>query len=388
MTEVIDTTRTLPEHAEEQVVERDLQTVEMELNMGPQHPSTHGVLRVILHLDGERIVRAQFDIGYLHRGKEKLCEYLDYRQGLSQIERTDYLAPWNDDLAFVMAAEKLAGIEVPERALYVRTIMCELNRIASHLVFYGAFGIDAGAITPFMYGFRVREVILNFFEYVSGGRFFPQYFRVGGLKEDVPDGFVERCRQTLDYIKQGIDDCDRLLSSNEIFLSRTKGVGVLSAEDAIALGVSGPMLRASGVPIDIRRTEPYMIYDRFEFDIPVGTNGDSYDRYILRIEEMRQSVRIIEQALKDFPGGPIMARMPKAFRPPAGEVYLRTEAPRGEYGIHLVSRGGSDKPYRVKIRAPSFSNLAAMEHVLPGAFLADAPIIIGSIDIVLGDVDR
>ena len=388
MADVIDTPQTLPAQSEEPGVERDLQTMEMELNMGPQHPSTHGVLRVILHLDGERIVRAQFDIGYLHRGKEKLCEYLDYRQGISQIERTDYLAPWNDDLSFVMAAEKLAGIEVPERAQYVRTIMCELNRIASHMVFYGAFGIDAGAITPFMYGFRVREVILQFFEYVSGGRFFPQYFRVGGLKEDVPEGFVERCRQTIDYIKQGIDDCDRLLSANEIFLSRTKGVGVLSAEDAIALGVSGPMLRASGVPIDIRRTEPYMIYDRFEFDIPVGTNGDSYDRYILRIEEMRQSVRIIEQALKDFPGGPIMARMPKAFRPPAGEVYLRTEAPRGEYGIHLVSRGGSDKPYRVKIRAPSFSNLAAMEHVLPGAFLADAPIIIGSIDIVLGDVDR
>jgi NADH-quinone oxidoreductase subunit D len=287
-----------------------------------------------------------------------------------------------------MAAEKLGGIEVPERAQYVRTILCELNRIASHMVFYGAFGIDAGAITPFMYGFRVREVILGFFEYVSGGRFFPQYFRVGGLKEDVPDEFVKRAWEVLEYVKQGIDDCDRLLSANEIFLSRTRGIGVLSADDAIALGVSGPLLRASGVEHDLRRSEPYMLYDRFEFDIPVGTRGDCYDRYILRVEEMRQSVRILEQALKSFPEGPILGRMPRVFRPAAGEVYLRTEAPRGEYGIQLVSRGNSDKPYRVKIRAPSFSNLAAMEHLLPGAFLADAPIIIGAIDIVLGDVDR
>lgn len=369
------------------IPEHKLDTVEMELNMGPQHPSTHGVFRMFLVVDGERIVGVEPHIGYLHRGTEKLFEYYNYRQAIPLLDRLDYIAAFNNELPFVIAVEKLMGIQVPERAEYIRVIMCELNRIASHLVFYSTFGGDAGAMTPFLYGFRERERILMLFEAVSGRRMNNTYFKVGGLQWDVPADFQERMRELLGYLKPGIEECDYFLSKNEVLLARAKGIGVISAEDAINFGLSGPTLRASGVNLDMRRAEPYSIYDRFEFEVPLGSNGDSYDRYRLRVEEMRQSLHIIEQAMKDLPAGPVVGELPRFIRPKPGEVYVQTENPRGIMGIYLISQGG-DKPYRLKLRTPSFCNLMALEHLLRGCYIADCVVILGSIDIVMGDVDR
>ena len=361
--------------------------IDLMINMGPQHPSTHGVFRLVIWVDGERIVKAEPHIGYLHRGSEKLCEDELYSQVITLFDRLDYVANLNCELAFCMAVEKLMEIEVPERAQYIRTIFCELNRIASHMLFYGVYGMDAGAVTPILYGFRERERIQSLFESVTGARMMHNYFRVGGVNEELPDDFEQRLSKLTDGLKQGIDECDGLLSQNEMFLARTKGIGTISGPDAIAFGVTGPALRASGVLEDVRISETYGIYDRFDYGIPVGSQGDCWDRYYVRVEEMRQSLSIIDQAVNQMEAGEIQAKVRRIARPPKGEVYIRTESPRGDFGVFLVS-DGTDKPYRVKVRAPSFCNLQSLQHMLREAYIADAVIILGSIDIVLGEVDR
>ena len=361
--------------------------LDLMVNMGPQHPSTHGVFRVVIWVDGERIVRAEPHIGYLHRGSEKLCEDELYSQVITLFDRLDYVGNLNCELAFVLAAEKLMGIEVPERAEYIRVILSELNRIASHMLFYGVYGLDVGAMTPVLYGFRERERIQELFESVTGARMMHNYFRIGGVKDDLPADFPARMHRLMEQLNRGIAECDELLSQNEMFLARTKGIGAVSAEDALEFGITGPALRASGVAEDVRISEPYSIYDRFDFGIPVGTYGDCWDRYYVRMEEMRQSMRIIEQAMAQMEDGPITANVRRIARPPKGEVYVRTESPRGDFAVFLVS-DGTDKPYRVKVRAPSFANLQAFKHMLRDAYVADAVVILGSIDIILGEVDR
>jgi len=361
--------------------------IDLMVNMGPQHPSTHGVFRLVIWVDGERIVRAEPHIGYLHRGSEKLSEGESYGQVITLFDRLDYVANLNCELGFCLAVEKLMGLEIPERAEYIRVILCELNRIASHMLFYGVYGLDIGAMTPVLYGFRERERVQALFEAVTGARMMHNYIRVGGVKEDLPDDFGKRIATLTDQLRRGIEECDELLSSNEMFLERTRGVGVIGPEDAVDYGVSGPGLRASGVAEDVRVSEPYGIYDRFDFGVPVGSSGDCWDRYYVRVEEMRQSLAIIDQAMEQMEPGPIMAKVRRILRPPKGEVYARSESPRGDFGVFLVS-DGTDKPYRVKVRAPSFANLQAIQHMLQEAYVADAVIILGSIDIVLGEVDR
>ncbi len=373
------------------VEEHNLDTVEMTINMGPQHPSTHGVFRMVLALAGERVQAAEPFIGYLHRGAEKLGEAGDvegYRKAVIWLDRTDYLSVWPNEHCYMLALEKLAGITVPERAEYLRVILSELGRVNSHCMFYGAFGADAGATTPFMYAFTLREELYALFEAVGGQRMFPNYFRPGGLREDVPADFVERTTKTVDTAYRACDEFEALLTTNEIFLSRTRGIGVITPERAIDLGLSGPVLRATGIPLDIRRVEPYSIYDRFDFDVPVGTRGDCYERYLIRLQEMRQSLLIVQQALRDLPGGPIMGNAPKALRPPQGDSYQRIENARGDFGVYLVSDGRSAAPYRVKYRSPCFVNLQALNEMVVGAYVADAVLALGSIDIVLGEVDR
>jgi NADH-quinone oxidoreductase subunit D len=345
---------------------------------------------MILQIDGEVVRDVDPVIGYMHRGGEKLSENSDYRQAIGYQDRTDYLAQFNNELVYCLAVEKLGGYQVPERAEYIRIILAEMNRIASHFMFMGAFGTDIGVFaTPFMYTFRERERIQDFFEEVTGERMMYNYFRPGGIGWDVPANFEERIRGLLVHIRQGIEDIDNLLTDNEVFVARTRGIGAISPEDGIDWGLSGPMLRATGVPFDLRKAEPYSIYDRFDFDVPVGENGDVYDRYTVRLEELRQSARIVEQALEQMPkdGAIIASGIPRIIRLPAGEVYQRCENPRGEYGIYLISKG-SEKPYRLKIRSPCFSNLSALRAMTVGHYVADAVIILGSIDIVLCEVDR
>ena len=369
--------------------ERELETLDIHVNVGPQHPATHGVFRMVLTVSGEKVVDVVPHIGYMHRGAEKLSEGMDYRQALIYQDRTEYLAQFNAELCYCLAVEKLAGLEVPERAEYIRVILTELNRITSHYMFVGAFATDIGVYgTAFTYAFREREYIQEIFDAVSGDRMMYGYFRPGGVVWDVTDDFKDRVRWVCGQTRVGIDDIDRLLTKNEIFLTRCLDIGVISKEDAIDYGLSGPMLRACGLPFDLRRAEPYSIYDRFQFDIPTGTRGDVYDRYLVRMEEMRQSVRIVEQAIEEMPDGPIMPeKAPRRLRLPPGEVYMRTENPRGEYGIYLVSKGG-EKPYRLKIRSSCLSNLTALKQMVVGHYVADAVVILGSVDIVLGEVDR
>ena len=361
--------------------------IDMMVNMGPQHPSTHGVFRMVIWIDGERIVGMEPHIGYLHRGSEKLSEGEQYSQIITLFDRFDYIANLNCELVFCLAVEKLMDLEVPDRSSYIRVILCELNRIASHMMFYGTYGLEAGALTPILFGFRERERIQALFEKVTGARMMHNYIRVGGVKEDLPEEFGREMAVLMDQLRQGIDECDDLLSNNEMFLARTKGIGTMSGEDALEYGVSGPTLRGSSVLEDVRISEPYSVYDRFDFGIPVGDNGDCWDRYYVRLEEMRQSLKIIEQAMEQIEPGPTMASVRRIARPPKGEVYVRTESPRGDLGVYLVSDGG-DKPYRLKVRAPSFANLQALNHMLRDAYLADAVLILGSIDIVMGEVDR
>ena len=368
---------------------KDLETIDINVNVGPQHPATHGVFRMVLTVDGEQVVDLDPIIGYMHRGAEKLSENCDYRQAIGYQDRTEYLGQFNAELCYVEAVEKLAGIEPPERAQYIRIILTELNRIASHYMFMGAFATDIGVFgTAFMYSFRDRELIQDLFEEVTGERMMYAYFRPGGVAWDVPEDFRERCREILSAVRKGIVDIEGLMTDNEVIIARCRGLGPVTPEDAINWGLTGPMLRATGLAHDLRRAEPYCIYDRFEFDIPTGIQGDVYDRYLVRLEEMRQSVRIVEQALEGMPEGPIMAEgLKRTLRLPEGEVYMRQETPRGEYGIYLISKGG-DKPYRLKIRSPAFSNLSALRAMSIGSYVADTIITLGSIDITLGEVDR
>lgn len=364
-------------------------TVDMTINVGPQHPATHGVFRMVLTVDGEVVVDCEPYIGYLHRGLEKLTENHDYRQSMGWWDRTDYLAGLCCEGAYCMAVEKMAGLEVPERAEYIRVMMMELSRINSHFMFLGAFGADVGSFgTSFIYAWRERERIYDFFEEVSGDRMFPTYFRPGGLMSDLPENYEERIRWLLGSINQGLEDLDGLLTGNEIFVERCKGLSPMSTERAINLGITGPILRATGLPWDLRKAEPYSVYDRMKFDIPVGESGDIFDRYFVRLSEMYQSTKIIEQCLDQMPKGLVLnPDLPKTLRIDNAECYIRTEGTKGEYGVYGMARGGV-KPYRMKLRSPSFCNLSALKEMVVGNYLADAIIILGSLDIVLGEVDK
>ncbi|MBM2825188.1 MAG: nuoD [Dehalococcoidales bacterium] len=365
-----------------------LKTEPFVLNIGPAHPSTHGVCRLKALLDGEVITDIECVFGYLHRGVEKLAEERTYTGVIPLTDRLDYLAAMSNNLSYCLAVEKLAGISVPERAHYLRVIIAELQRIASHLVAVGAFLNDCGAfMTPILYMLREREKILDLFEMASGQRLTYNYMRVGGLSQDVPEEFLPALAKFVDQMPGHVDEYDRLLAENEILLARSKGVGILTREMAINSSAGGPVLRASGVNWDIRKADPYAIYDRFQFDIPTGTAGDCYDRYRVRVQEIRQSVRILKQAIEQIPSGPTRSKVSQLIRPPVGEAYARIEAPKGELGFYLVS-DNSIAPYRCHIRAPSLINLTALRDMIVGWKIADAIIIFGSIDICMGEVDR
>jgi NADH-quinone oxidoreductase subunit D len=356
--------------------------------MGPVHPSTHGVFRMRVTLDGEVVVDIEPVFGYLHRGIEKLAEQRTYSGFIPLTDRLDYISSMSNNFAYCLAVEKLAGIKVPERAEYIRVIISELQRIAAFLIAVGAFLNDCGAyFTPFLYMFRERERIVDLFEMVSGQRLTYNYMRVGGVSQDLPEEFMPALRKFMGMMPRFMDEYDRLLMQNEILIARAKGVGILTSEQAINCSVSGPVLRASGVKWDIRKADSYSIYDRFDFDVPTQTTGDCYDRYRQRVEEMRQSLRIIEQAMERIPSGPVKAEVPHLVRPPAGEAYARIEAPKGELGFYLVS-DNSIAPYRCHIRPPSLLNLTALRDMTRGWKVADLIIIFGSIDITVGEIDR
>lgn len=369
--------------------ERELETIDINVNVGPQHPATHGVFRMVITVDGEVVKDLDPVIGYMHRGNEKLPESLDYRQVIGFHDRIDYLAQFNTEHCWVEAVEKLGGITPTERAQYIRVILAELNRITSHLMFVGAFGTDVGFFgTAFMYAFRDREYVQDYFEEITGERMMYNYFRPGGVAWDVPDDFGARTREILVRIRKGVEDLEGLMMQNEVVLARCRGLSPMTPAQAINWGITGPLLRATGLAHDLRRAEPYSIYDRFDFDIPTGTTGDVYERIVIRIEEIKQSCRIVEQALEMMPQGPIMAEgVKRVLRLPPGEIYMRVEGPRGEYGVYLVS-SGSEKPYRHKVRGASFCNLSALREMSIGHYLADVILILGSIDIVLCEVDR
>jgi len=364
-------------------------TVHMTINVGPQHPATHGVFRMVLTVDGEMVVDCEPYIGYLHRGLEKLSEANDYRQAMGYWDRTDYLAGLVCEQAYCMAVEKMGNIEVPERAEYIRVIMSELSRINSHFMFLGAFGADVGSFgTSFIYAWRERERIYDLLEEVAGDRMFPTYLRPGGVAMDLPENFEARCRWLLGSIYQGLEDLDGLLTGNEIFVERCSGLSPLSTADAINRGITGPLLRATGLAWDIRKAEPYSIYDRLNFEIPTGKQGDVLDRFLVRLGEMYQSAKIIEQCLDQIPGGLVLnPKLPRNLRIDNGECYVRIEGTKGEYGVYGLARGGN-KPYRMKLRSPSFCNLSALREMVVGNYVADAVIILGSLDIVLGEVDK
>jgi len=378
----------------DEIITNGVQKQEMVINMGPQHPSTHGVLRLEVVLDGEVVKKVTADIGYLHRCFEKHAEAMDdYSKVIPYTDRIDYVSAMNQEHGYVIAVEKLLDLEVPERVEYMRVILAELQRIASHLLGVGTFGLDLGAFTPFLYCFIEREKILKIFEKVSGARLLYNYMCIGGLMQDIPEDFKTDTREFVKTFRPKIQELNDLLSSNRIFIDRTANIGVLPAEVALNYAASGPMLRGSGVKWDLRRNDPYSIYDRFEFDIPVGkgevgTVGDCWDRYIVRVREMEESLKIIEQALDQMPDeGDVKEAVPKRVRPGAGEVYVRTETPRGELGYYIIS-DKSASPFRVKARAPSFVNLSILPAISRGALIADLVAIVGSIDIVLGEVDR
>jgi NADH-quinone oxidoreductase subunit D len=395
-------------------VETPIGTAEtMVLNMGPQHPSTHGVLRVVLELNGEIVVSAKPHIGYLHTGIEKSCESKTYSQAITLTDRLDYLAPLSNNLCYCLAVERILNIEVPKRAQYIRVLLTELTRIASHLVWVGTHAIDLGAMTVFLYGFREREEIMKILEMVSGQRMMTSYFRIGGLALEPPPGWLERVARFLDSFPGHVAEYEDLLTQNRIWLARTKGIGYLSPEDAIALGVSGPTLRGSGVDYDVRKYFPYSSYEEFDFEVPVLKDGDCYARYLCRVAELKESAKIVRQAIAKIPAeGPIRTVAPgiippsreemktsiegliyhfkiytEGFSPPPGEVYQAIESPRGELGFFVAS-DGSANPYRVKVRAPSFVNLQALPELVVGRLIADVVACIGTTDIVLGEVDR
>jgi NADH-quinone oxidoreductase subunit D len=357
------------------------------LNMGPQHPSTHGVLRLVLKLRGEFIVDLTPHVGYLHRSIEKIAENRTYAQFMPFTDRIDYCASMPCNLAWALAVEKLAGIEVPPRAQYLRVIMTELNRIASHLIYLGVMSLDLGAFTPFLYTFREREWILDLFEMTCGQRLTYNYMRFGGVSRDVPPEFYQSCKDFTKVFRKKVNEYEALFTYNPIFLTRTKDVGVLPIDVGLDYGASGPTLRGSGHNWDLRKVEPYSSYEKFKFAVPLGTKGDVWDRYMVRVEEMRESCNIIDQALEGLPEGEIKTKVPGMFKPPAGEVISRIEAPRGEMGYYLIS-DGSTKPYRVKIRTASYGNVQVLRYLSRGWKIADLVAIFGSLDVVLPEVDR
>ena len=364
-----------------------LEANEMVLNMGPQHPSTHGVLRVILKLDGEKVLGTECVIGYLHRGVEKIAENRTYVMFAPYVDRMDYVAAVSNALGYCHAVETMAGIEVPERAQVVRVILAELNRIASHLLWLGTHALDIGAMTPVFYCFREREEVLKIFEKYCGARLTTHSFRIGGLQYETYSGFEKDCLAFCDWFLPKVDEYEELLTTNRIWVGRTKGVGILNADECKEYGVTGPVLRAAGVEWDLRRAQPYCGYENYEFDIPTRENGDTYDRYLVRLAEMRQSARIIRQGVEKLAPGRIKGKVSKVFKPAVGEVYASIEAPKGELGYYVVS-DGSLQPYRVRVRPPSFVNLQALDRMCRGCLVADVVAIIGTIDIVLGEVDR
>lgn len=392
----------------------DVSGERMVLNMGPSHPATHGVLRLILEMDGEIITKAIPDVGYLHRGDEKIAENMTYTQFIPYTDRLDYLAPLANNVAYALAVEKLLGIDkdLPPRCQYIRVICCELARISAHLLGLGAFAMDVGALTVFLHTFTEREKVYNLAEALSGARFTTSYTRIGGLSRDIPDGWVEQCRQFCREVVKNFDETEQLLTRNRIFVDRTREVGVISREMAVDYGLTGPNLRGSGVDYDLRKAHPYLCYKDLEFDVPYGSVGDCYDRYLVRMEEMRQSVRLIHQCLDKLPGGPINVPNGKVVLPPkekvlsameelihqfmlvtqgvnapAGEIYFGAENPKGELGFYIHSRSGGT-PYRMKIRAPSFVNLSVLSAMLPGHMMSDTVAILGSLDFVMGECDR
>jgi NADH-quinone oxidoreductase subunit D len=364
-----------------------LDSTELVLNMGPQHPSTHGVLRVILKLDGEKVTGTDCVIGYLHRGVEKIAENRTYTMFAPYVDRMDYVASVSNGLGYCLAIEKLLNVEAPPRAQVVRVILTELNRIASHLLWLGTHALDIGAITPLFYVMREREEILKIYENYCGARLTTHAFRIGGLQYELYDGFEQEVKAFCDWFTPKVDEYEELLTVNRIWVERLQNIGILNADDCKAYGVTGPVLRAAGVKWDLRKAQPYSGYENYDFEIPTRTNADTYDRYIVRMEEMRQSVRIVRQAVERLEPGPIIAKVPKVIKPPVGEAYVSIEAPKGELGYFVVS-DGSVQPYRVRVRPPSFINLQALDKMCRGSLIADVVAIIGTIDIVLGEVDR
>ena len=366
----------------------DLDTSLLEVSMGPHHPSTHGVFRMDVKLDGETVVDLKPVFGYLHRNHEKLAENMSYLSSMPFTDRLDYFNSMTNNWAYALAAEKLIEIEVPERAEYLRVIMSELTRLVNHTCLVGFFINDLGALgTPLLYGFREREKILDLFEEASGARMMCNYFRFGGLRKDVPEGWLDRAQKVVDDFPAFLDEYGKLLCENEIILSRTQGIGVLPRDLAVNAGITGPMLRASGVSYDLRKVDAYGIYDRFKFRVPYGEIGDCYDRFMVRMLEMRESLEILKQALEDIPEGPVMGNAPRVFKPKPQEVYGRIEGPKGELGFYLIA-DGTPQPYRYRVRPPSFINLTVLRDMCLGQKVADAVVILGSIDIVLGEVDR
>ena len=385
----------------------------MALNVGPSHPTTHGVLRLILELNGDMIEKCDPVLGYLHRGDEKIAENMTYNQFVPYTDRLDYLAPLANNVAYAISVEKLTGLELPERCQAIRVLVCELARISSHLLGMGVFGMDAGAWTPFMYTFTEREKLYTLFEELTGARFTTSFTRIGGVANDIPEGWLDRVSKFCDELPFATDEVEKLLTRNRIFLDRTEGIGEISKEDGLAYGLTGPNLRASGIDLDLRKDKPYSGYEKYDFDVPIGSRGDCYDRYLVRIEEVRQSIRIIKQVIADFPSGAWYAEdAKKIFAPPkekilssmeeliqnfmivtegpqipAGEVYFEAENPKGALGFYIVSKGGG-VPYRMKIRAPSFCNLSILEKLVPGHLLSDITVILGSLDFVMGECDR
>ena len=370
-----------------EIVTDDLPKDYMEVNFGPHHPSTHGVFRFIAKIDGERIVGIEPVVGYLHRGVEKMAEGRTYVQFKPLVDRLDYTGALLNELCYCQALEKMAEIEVTPRAQAIRVISAELNRICAHLIFFGAIGLEAGAFTPFLFGFAEREKAFQLLEMLAGGRLTFNYITIGGVRKDIPEGFKSKLDKFIATFPERLKVFNDLFTGNEIFKQRTCGIGVIKTKDAIDWAMSGPTLRGSGARFDIRKAEPYSGYEKYDFDIPAGENGDVYDRYLVRMEEMRQSLRIIEQAAGDLPEGDIQVKVPKVLKLPEGEFYYRNEGTKGEIGFYIISKG-EKYPYRMKIRTPSFSHLSALEFVLKGAYIADAIVILGSFDTVMGSVDR
>ncbi len=385
----------------------------MMINIGPSHPATHGVLRMKVELDGETVTKCDPVIGYLHRGSEKIAENMTYNQFIPYTDRLDYIGPVHNNVTFALAVEKLAGLEMPERCQAIRLLCCELARLQSHLVGVGVYGMDCGALTVFMYTFTVRDKLYNLMEQLTGARFTTSYTRIGGLARDIPEGWLGNVLKVINDIEPVIEETDKLLTRNKIFWDRTVGLGVVSKEDAISYGLTGPNLRASGVPVDLRKDKPYLGYENYDFDVPIGSTGDCYDRWLVRMEEMRQSIRIIRQVIEKMPDGPWYAEDAKKIFPPrkdkvlssmeeliqnfmivtegpqmpAGEVYFEAENPKGILGFYIVSKGGG-VPYRMKIRSPSFCNLSILPKMVPGHIVPDIPVLLGSLDFVLGECDR